>query len=174
MNLPTAVTLSRVLLVPLFIVVVEKHPVWGCLIFIVASLTDLLDGYLARRSRQVTKLGIILDPIADKVLVIAALIVLVDLALVPAGIVIVIIIREFLVTGLRLVALAKDLVIPAETGGKYKTGFQIAAIIIFLVSYAGILGPLDLYWAGLVCIWLALILGLTSGVQYFLGFMRQV
>ena len=174
MNLPTAVTLSRVLLVPLFVFLVEKHPVWGCLTFVLASLTDLLDGYLARRSRQVTKLGIILDPIADKVLVITALIVLVDLSLVPAGIAIVIIVREFLVTGLRLVALSRDLVMPAETGGKYKTGFQIAAIIIFLVSYSGILGPLDLYWVGIVCIWLALILGLTSGVQYFLGFIRQV
>ena len=174
MNLPTAITISRFLMVPVFIAVAEKHPVWGSIVFSIASLTDLLDGYLARRSRQVTKLGIILDPLADKFLVIAALIVLVDLELIAAWIVIVIIIREFLVTGLRMAALVQDMVIPAETGGKFKMGFQITAILVFLVDYSGILGKVDLGGIALVCVIAAMILGLLSGVQYFSRFVRSL
>ncbi len=161
-------------MVPVFIAVVESHPVWGAIVFSVASLTDFLDGYLARRARQVTKLGIILDPLADKFLVIAALIVLVDLELVEAWIVIVIVIREFLVTSLRLVALSQDMVIPAETGGKYKMGFQIAAVLLFLVNYSGLIKWMPLSWSALIFIWVAMILGVVSGVQYFVQFVRRL
>lgn len=174
MNIPTAITISRFLMVPVFIAVVESHPVWGAIVFSVASLTDFLDGYLARRARQVTKLGIILDPLADKFLVIAALIVLVDLELVEAWIVIVIVIREFLVTSLRLVALSQDMVIPAETGGKYKMGFQIAAVLLFLVNYSGLIKWMPLSWSALIFIWVAMILGVVSGVQYFVQFVRRL
>jgi len=172
-NLPTVLTVSRILMVPFFIAVAGPYPLVGVAVFSAASLTDLLDGYLARRYRQITKLGIILDPLADKFLVIAALIVLVDLELVAAWIAIVIIIREFLVTGLRLVALAQDMVIPAETGGKFKTGFQITAIIVYLVDYSRLLDPLELDGIGLVTIVAALVLGVISGVQYFLRFARE-
>ena len=174
MNLPTAITISRFLMVPVFIAVAERHPLWGFVVFSIASLTDLLDGYLARRSRQITKLGIILDPLADKFLVIAALVVLVDLELVEAWIVIVIIIREFLVTALRMVALVQDMVIPAEMGGKFKMGFQITAILVFLVDYSGILGDVDLGGIALVCLIAAMVLGVLSGIQYFVRFVRSL
>lgn len=172
-NLPTAITISRFLMVPVFIAVAEEHPVWGAIVFSAASLTDLLDGYLARRSKQVTKLGIILDPLADKFLVIGALLVFLDMALVKMWMVAVIVIREFLVTALRLVALEKNLVIPAETGGKVKMGFQIAAILTLLVDYSGILEFIPfLYGAGVICLWTSMILGVVSGAQYFVRFTK--
>jgi CDP-diacylglycerol--glycerol-3-phosphate 3-phosphatidyltransferase len=115
-NLPTLLTLSRIILIPFFVLSVYQHPVLGALIFSIASVTDFLDGYLARRSGQITKFGIIMDPIADKFLVISALIVLVDMTRLSAFIAITLIVREFLVTGLRVVALSKDIVIPAEMG----------------------------------------------------------
>ena len=115
-NVPTAITISRILLVPVFVyfVTVFKSSLVGALVFSIASATDFLDGYLARRSQQVTKLGVLLDPIADKILVISALIVLVDQELTSAWIAIVIIIREFLITGLRIVAVSRDIFIAAE------------------------------------------------------------
>ena len=121
LNLPTVLTLSRIVLIPVFIYTVNLHPLFGALIFGIASATDFLDGYFARRSGDITKFGIILDPIADKFLVISALIVLVDMSRLPAWIAIVIIVREFLVTGLRVVALSKDIVISADMGGKMET-----------------------------------------------------
>lgn len=117
LNLPTVLTLSRIVLIPFFVVSVYHHPVIGALVFGLASITDFLDGYLARRSGQITKFGIIMDPIADKFLVISALIVLVDMERLSAWIAIILIVREFLVTALRVVALSRDIVIPAEMGG---------------------------------------------------------
>jgi CDP-diacylglycerol--glycerol-3-phosphate 3-phosphatidyltransferase len=155
-----------------FVLVAPKHPFLGALLFSVAALTDLLDGYLARRSKQVTKLGILLDPIADKLLVISALIVLVDIELIPAWIAIVIIAREFVVTGLRVVALTKDIVIPAEMGGKIKVTAQIASIIVLLVDKTFVFA--DLYSVGVVLLWIAMILGVISGVQYFNLFWKRL
>lgn len=133
LNLPTVLTLSRILLVPVFIFSVYQHQIVGALIFGIASITDYLDGYLARHSGKITKLGIILDPLADKFLVVSALIVLVDMERLPAWIAIVIIVREFLVTGLRAVALSKNVIIPAEIGGKMKTFTQIIAILCLIL-----------------------------------------
>jgi CDP-diacylglycerol--glycerol-3-phosphate 3-phosphatidyltransferase len=155
-----------------FVLVAPKHPFLGALLFSVAALTDLLDGYLARRSKQVTKLGILLDPIADKLLVISALIVLVDIELIPAWIAIVIIAREFVVTGLRVVALTKDIVIPAEMGGKIKVTAQIASIIVLLVDKTFVFA--DLYSVGVFLLWIAMILGVISGVQYFNLFWKRL
>jgi CDP-diacylglycerol---glycerol-3-phosphate 3-phosphatidyltransferase len=175
LNLPTALTLSRIVLIPFFVLSVYNHPVIGALVFAVASITDFLDGYLARRSGQITKFGIIMDPLADKFLVISAFIVLVDMERLSAIVAIILIVREFLVTGLRVVALSKDIVIPAEMGGKLKTGAQITAILC-LILMGSIFDklPLDLYDIGLVFIWIALILSVTSGVQYTLSFWRRV
>ena len=174
-NLPTVLTLSRIVLIPFFVLSVYNHPVLGALIFSIASITDFLDGYLARRSGQITKFGIIMDPLADKFLVISALIVLVDMERLSAAMAIILIVREFLVTGLRVVALSKDIVIPAEMGGKLKTGAQITAILC-LILMGSIIDklPLDLYDIGIVFIWIALILSVTSGVQYTLSFWRRV
>jgi len=166
------------------------NPFLGAVIFGLAATTDYLDGYFARKKKQVTKLGILLDPIADKLLVIAALILLVDIELVPAWIAIVIIAREFIVTGLRIVALTLDLVIPAEMGGKLKVTCQITAIIILLVDnsivatnfFASLLESLigrpsivfDLYAVGITFLWASMILGLISGVQYFYLFWKRL
>ncbi|MEW6569894.1 MAG: CDP-diacylglycerol--glycerol-3-phosphate 3-phosphatidyltransferase [Nitrospirota bacterium] len=171
LNLPIVITLSRIVLIPVFIFTVYVHPLFGAFIFILASLTDFLDGYLARRSGEITKFGIILDPIADKFLVISALIVLVDMARLPAWIAIVIVAREFLVTGLRVVALSKDIVIPAELGGKLKTTTQIISIICLIIARS--IHPVDLYDVGLVLIWIALALSIISGVQYTASFWKK-
>jgi len=174
-NLPTALTLSRIVLIPVFVLAVYNHPIIGALVFSIASITDFLDGYLARRSGQITKFGIIMDPLADKFLIISALIVLVDMERLSALIAIILIVREFLVTALRVVALSKDIVIPAETGGKLKTGAQITAILcLILVGSIFDQFPVDLYDAGIVFIWISLILAVVSGVQYTVSFWKKV
>lgn len=172
LNLPTTLTLSRIVLIPVFVFTVYLHPVFGALIFSLASITDFLDGYLARRSGEITKFGIILDPIADKFLVISALIVLVDMERLPAWIAIVIIVREFLVTGLRVVALSKDIVIAAELGGKIKTTTQIIAILCLILKNS--IFDIDLYDLGFVLIWLSLILSIISGIQYTISFGKKI
>jgi CDP-diacylglycerol--glycerol-3-phosphate 3-phosphatidyltransferase len=170
-NLPTILTFSRIILIPFFVLMTPKSPLLGITIFIIASVTDFLDGYLARKSGQITKFGIILDPIADKFLVISALILLVDMVRLSAWVAIVIIAREFVVTALRVVALSKNIVIPAETGGKLKTASQMTAIILLLLP--GGIGDLDFYDVGLVLMYIALILALASGVKYTISFWRQ-
>lgn len=171
-NLPTILTLSRIFLIPFFIMVTPYNPFFGAVIFSVASITDFLDGYLARKRGQITKFGIILDPIADKFLVISALILLVDMARLSVWIATIIIVREFLVTALRVVALSKDIVIPAEMGGKLKTSAQIAAILLLIID-ANFLG-IDLYDIGSVLIWVALALSIVSGIQYTVSFWKKI
>lgn len=171
-NLPTILTFSRIILIPFFVLITPKSPLLGIAIFIIASATDFLDGYLARKSGQITKFGIILDPIADKFLVISALILLVDMVRLSAWVAIAIIVREFVVTALRVVALSKNIVIPAETGGKLKTVSQMSAIILLLLP--GGMGDLDFYDVGLVLMYIALILALVSGVKYTISFWRQI
>lgn len=171
-NLPTVLTLSRIVLIPFFVLSVYRHPILGAVVFSIASLTDFLDGYLARRSGQITKFGIIMDPIADKFLVISALIVLVDMERLSAWIAIILIVREFLITALRVVALSRDIVIPAETGGKLKTASQIAAVLC-LILMGRVLG-IDLYDIGIVLIWISLALAVFSGVQYTISFWKRL
>lgn len=175
LNLPTILTLSRIILIPVFIAVVYQHPFWGAIVFSIASITDFLDGYFARRSGQVTKFGIILDPLADKFLVISALVVLVDMARLSAWMAIIIIVREFLITGLRVVALSKDIIIPAEMGGKLKIGAQITAILcLILVGSIFDNLPLDLYDIGITFVWVALVLSVISGIQYTVSFWKRI
>jgi CDP-diacylglycerol--glycerol-3-phosphate 3-phosphatidyltransferase len=175
LNLPTILTLSRIVVIPFFVLSVYNHPVIGALVFSIASITDFLDGYLARRSGQITKFGIIMDPLADKFLVISALIVLVDMERISAFVAIILIVRDFLVTGLRVVALSKDIVIPAEMGGKLKTTAQITAVLC-LILMGSIFDnlPFDLYDIGMVFIWIAVVLSVTSGVQYTISFWKKV
>jgi len=171
-NLPIFLTLSRIVLIPVFVFTVYHHPFVGAIVFGIASITDLLDGYLARRTGQITKFGIILDPIADKFLVISALIVLVDMERLSAWIAIVIIVREFLVTGLRVVALSKDIIIPAEMGGKIKTTTQIFAVLCLILM--GSIYDIDLYDIGIILIWIALVLSVISGVRYTVSFWKRI
>lgn len=172
LNIPTVLTLSRIILIPVFVIVAYQHPFWGAAIFGIAAITDFLDGYLARRSGQVTKFGIILDPLADKFLVISALVVLVDMARLSAWMAIVIIVREFFVTGLRVVALSRDIIIPAEMGGKLKTTAQITSILCLILG--GSIFDIDLYDVGMIFIWAALILSVISGIQYTISFWKKI
>ena len=174
MNLPTIITFSRIVIILPFVLVAPANPFLGAMLFAIASITDLLDGYLARKAGQVTKLGILLDPIADKLLVIAALIVLVDMEMVQAWIAIVIIAREFIVTGLRIVALTMDLVIPAEMGGKIKMTAQISSILVLFLDKTFLFNAIDLYSIGILLLWIAMILGIVSGIQYFILFWKRI
>jgi CDP-diacylglycerol--glycerol-3-phosphate 3-phosphatidyltransferase len=171
-NLPTIITVSRIIIILPFILVAPESPFWGAVLFSIAAITDYFDGYFARKTKQVTKFGILLDPIADKLLVISALILFVDMELIPAWIAIVIIAREFIVTGLRIVALTKEIVIPAEMGGKIKVTAQIASIITLLVDKTLI--AVDFYGIGILLLWVAMIMGLISGVQYFILFWQRI
>ncbi|MCK5286360.1 MAG: CDP-diacylglycerol--glycerol-3-phosphate 3-phosphatidyltransferase [Thermodesulfovibrionia bacterium] len=172
MNIPIIITFSRILLIPIFILVVSTKPLLGTIIFLLAILTDIFDGYIARKSKQVTKLGMLLDPLADKLLTISALIVLVDMGFIEAWIAIVIIAREFIVTGLRIVALSKDIIIPAEMGGKIKTTAQFVSIVILLLDRS--LVSLDLYTMGIALLWFAMLVGIASGIQYFVLFWKRL
>lgn len=182
MNIPNKITLSRICLIPIFIIILSIPFDWGewsigtttlpithfvaALIFLIASLTDWLDGYYARKYNLITNLGKFLDPLADKLLVSAAFILLVELELVAAWIVILIISREFAVTGLRLVAAGEGIVLAASNMGKVKTVSQIGAIALLLLhnypfSYVGF--PLHM-----IVLYIALILTTWSGVEYFI------
>jgi len=145
-NLPNYLTLARIILVPLLVVILLTPIAEDYLgissyalaigIFLAASLTDILDGHLARRRNQVSNLGKLLDPIADKLLVSAALIVLVEKHLAPAWVVVIILGREFIITGLRSIAVTEGIVIQAQTSGKIKMWAQCVAIVALLVAGA--------------------------------------
>lgn len=168
MNLANQLTLVRIILVPLFMVFLLVRIPYGQIIaaavFIIAAATDGLDGYIARSRKQITNLGKIIDPLADKLLISAALISLVELDLVKAWVVFVIIAREFAVTGLRAVAAAEGFVIAASPLGKLKTISQIVAIVAILIQDLPI--PF-LPWLGKVTLYFAVIITIYSGVDYF-------
>jgi CDP-diacylglycerol--glycerol-3-phosphate 3-phosphatidyltransferase len=136
MNLPNRLTLGRLVLTVFFVGFLTSSTHWGdvvaLLIFIFASLTDWLDGYLARRLNQITNFGKLMDPLADKVLVASALICLIPLEALPAWVVIIIITREFLITGLRQLAAGQGMILPADPLGKHKTAWQLITILFFL------------------------------------------
>ena len=142
------------------------------IVFSVASITDFLDGYIARRTHQVTKLGKLLDPIADKILIASALIFLVQLQRIPAWIVIVMIAREFAITGIRAMASTEGLVMPADQLGKYKMGAQITAILMLLLNNRFFI--FDWHLLGTIAVWFALILSLVSATQYVIRFMKDM
>jgi len=172
MNIPNSLTLLRIVLIPVFVVVLLVKIPYGdyfaALIFVVAAFTDSLDGYLARKWKQVTKLGIILDPIADKLLITAALISLVELGKIPGWIAIVILGREFAVSALRAVKAEEGIIIPASSLGKLKTISQIVAVLLVILEKAYIsLTSLPLgKWA----MYATVIITLVSGIEYFYRF----
>lgn len=183
MNLPNRITLARICLIPVMMIFLlvdfDFYPepiVWhdfklpynqliAALIFIVAASTDGIDGYLARKNNMVTNLGKLMDPLADKLLVAAVLISLVEMGKVESWIVVVIISREFAVTGLRQIALLDGSVVAAGNSGKLKTVIQIVAIVALLINnfpfvFFGI--PFDR-----IAIWLAALITIYSGAEYF-------
>ena len=167
MNLPNKLTIFRVMLIPFFVVLllfdITAYDKWIALaIFIVASLTDFLDGYIARKYNLVTNFGKFMDPLADKLLVCSAMICLVELARIPAWVVIVIIAREFIISGFRLVASDNGVVIAASYWGKFKTTFQIVMICLMIAD----LEPLILITQ--IVMWVALALTVISLVDYLI------
>jgi CDP-diacylglycerol---glycerol-3-phosphate 3-phosphatidyltransferase len=169
-NLPTKITLLRMRLVPFllaFLIAPSRvNALMAALIFGAAALTDWLDGHLARSTQQVTTLGKLLDPIADKILLAAGLIPLVGLGRIPAWMAAVMLIREFAVAGLREIAAAEQVIIHASPMAKAKTVFQIAAILFLILDYE--LSPLTFYTLGTGLLTLSLVLSLISGVEYYL------
>jgi CDP-diacylglycerol--glycerol-3-phosphate 3-phosphatidyltransferase len=173
-NLPNAITIGRIFLVPLLVVVLLTNPkdihfwgvskeVLGALIFAVASLTDWLDGWVARRRKQITGLGQWMDPMADKLLVTAAFVSLVYLDLAKAWMVTVILGREFYVTVLRSIAHARGQALPASPLGKVKMVAQVAAILILILGQGHLRG---FYPLGQVALWIATISAIVSAVDY--------
>jgi CDP-diacylglycerol--glycerol-3-phosphate 3-phosphatidyltransferase len=174
MSLPNSLTLLRIFFVPLLVVLLltneQNMELWAVAVFIAAALTDLFDGYLARKNAQVTRLGILLDPIADKLLTSSAFISLVALHLAPAWIVVIIIGRELAVSGLRSIASSEGFVIEASDLGKTKTVFEMIAItVIALVPRFPQLEVL-----GEVLLWLVVWFAVASAVQYFWAFWRRL
>jgi CDP-diacylglycerol--glycerol-3-phosphate 3-phosphatidyltransferase len=137
-NLPNKLTISRIILTVIFLFLVFGHGLFykiaALAVFLAAALTDLLDGCLARSRNMITDFGRLMDPIADKVLTLSAFFAFIEMRLIPAWMVIIIVLRELVITGLRISALTNKVVLPAEEGGKHKTVSQMAAIVIILFS----------------------------------------
>jgi CDP-diacylglycerol---glycerol-3-phosphate 3-phosphatidyltransferase len=183
-NLPNLLTLFRIFLVPLLVAALVQQNFaiyWGrkllvandflaLILFLAAALTDLLDGYLARRWKQVTTVGTLLDPVADKLLISAALISLVQTRLLPGWMVILIISREFAVSGLRSIAAAEGYTIKAGELGKSKMMLQVLGVVLIMLS---IRWP-ELRIYALAAMWAVVLFGLASAVDYFRKFWRKV
>jgi CDP-diacylglycerol--glycerol-3-phosphate 3-phosphatidyltransferase len=204
LNLPNALTLSRIFLVPLLVVVLLTPPwttLWvkdrvqgtaslewladvvdwlshwremvAVVIFLIAAATDWLDGFVARRRGQVTTLGKLLDPIADKLLTVSVFIALVELKLAPAWMVVVIVGREFVVSGMRSIAASRGVIIAASPWGKGKTISQVVAIALLILT-----GTLERYLRygnlGVAALWVVMGLALLSMFHYFGGFVKSV
>jgi len=174
-NLPNSLTLARIATIPIIVVLLYYPSRLSCLVamivFIVASLTDLIDGFVARRWNIVTTVGKFLDPLADKLLINAVLIMLVQLGWVEAWITIVIISRELMVTGLRAIAADYGMIIAADTFGKAKTIMQIVALCPLMLNYPWF--GFDPRPIGLVCLYAALTLTVFSGVKYLYNFAQD-
>ena len=167
MNVPNCLTILRIFMVPVFVVFMLVNVFGGAdryiagVIFIAASLTDTLDGYLARKNNQITVFGKFMDPLADKLLVCSALICLVELGQLPSWIVIIIVGREFIISGFRLVAAEPGVVIAASSWGKFKTVSQMVMVILLVFNFGGAFDVLEQ-----IFVWLATILTVISLVDY--------
>lgn len=185
-NLPNILTLMRIAAIPVIVALLlspsREAGFWAAAVFSAASVTDWLDGYLARRMGIVTVFGKFLDPIADKLIVMAALIMIIPYDRVPAWMVLVILGREIIITGLRGIASSEGIVISASDLGKFKTIFQIVAIIGLLLHYDypwffSVNHPLllvNMHHVGMFYLWIAFVITVWSGVDYLVKFMRVI
>lgn len=191
MNLPNKLTLLRTVLVPVFLLLlflnmIPVHYTLALIVFVAASITDALDGHIARKNNLVTNFGKFLDPLADKVLVVSALIAFIELEIISSIPVIIIVAREFMVSGLRLLAADSGKVVAAGFSGKLKTAFTMAAIIVILINLA-ISG--DFNWFGIasadsftqyadtviqILIWVSAALTVVSGCIYLKGYWNLI
>ena len=180
LNAPNMMTLGRMLLVPLFLYLLyyenRRYSFLAAAIYSVAALTDWVDGWLARVSGKVTTLGKFLDPLADKIIVLSALVMLVRLGRAPVWVVVIIVAREFLISGLRTIAVSEGLVIAASQGGKWKTSLQLTGIICLMLHYHFAIDfffrtqMTDFQAVGSVLLYLSLVPGIASAVEYVRAF----
>ncbi len=174
-NVPNTLTVIRCAAVPVVVVLLMfPGPKWcavACFIFVAASLTDMLDGYLARKMGLTSTMGAFLDPLADKLIVMAAMIMLIPLDRIPAWMVVVFLAREITITAVRAIAASEGVIIAAGNLGKYKMVFQINALA-FLIYHYDIIGA-SAHSVGIVLMWFALAYALASGWQYMRGFIRM-
>jgi len=184
LNLPNILTMLRIAMIPIFVVLLHKATPLSSLlaasVFALAAVTDVVDGFLARRWNMITVIGKLLDPLADKLIVAAALVMMASLDRIPAWIVIVLLSREFLVSGLRQIAVSEGLVIAAGQEGKWKTSLQLVGIIALCVYYTHpiylLVGVYDINFntIGLVLIFMSMLFSLWSAAVYFRSFIVKL
>ncbi|HTS36179.1 MAG TPA: CDP-diacylglycerol--glycerol-3-phosphate 3-phosphatidyltransferase [Candidatus Solibacter sp.] len=191
MNLPNSITLIRIFSIPLLIWILSsgrfssvtgEKELLASVLFIAASMTDGIDGYLARKRDQITTMGILLDPLADKLLIAAAFVMLVQLnpSLVPAWVAIVVIGREFLVSGLRSIAASEGFTIQASELGKFKMVVQIVSVVAVILDHRWKEWPvyhgyfLPIHWIALTAIWFMVGVSLVSAIDYFVAFWSRI
>jgi CDP-diacylglycerol--glycerol-3-phosphate 3-phosphatidyltransferase len=191
MNLPNSITMSRIVMIPLLLWILTPHFPWvgthgaqeitAAVLFVLASITDGLDGYLARKRKQITTMGMLLDPIADKIMVAGALIALVAYspAVVRVWLVVIIIGREFLISGLRSIASTEGFTIQASDLGKLKTVIQIVCVVSAILAHGwdqwqfGIL-IVPVKWIAIAAIYFTVLVSVISAIDYFVGFWNQI
>ncbi|HEX9576062.1 MAG TPA: CDP-diacylglycerol--glycerol-3-phosphate 3-phosphatidyltransferase [Myxococcales bacterium] len=180
LNAPNLMTLGRIACIPVFLALLSyenrRNSFLAAMVFAAAAISDWLDGWLARVSNKVTTLGKFLDPLADKIIVLSALVMLVRLGRVPVWVVVIILARELLISGLRTIAMSEGLEIAASRGGKWKTSLQLSGIIALMVHYHFAIDYLfgtvvtDFHTVGLTLLYLSLIPGIASAVDYVRAF----
>lgn len=175
-NLPNGVAVIRIMAIPVILLLLfstgRVFQMITALVFLLVALTDMLDGYFARRQKMVTTVGKFLDPLADKLLIVTALIALISARGIPLWMVIVIVGREIAVTGLRGIAMSEGIVISSSMIGKYKTAFEMTSIFCLILN-----GPflsIDFHVIGMALLWVALILAVVSGIDYFRKFLKTI
>lgn len=176
-NLPNAITVMRILMVPVMVWLLWDRPdrlqsVLACVVFVVAMLSDVLDGWLARRWDLQSVIGAFLDPLADKLMVITTLVMLIPNGWVPAWMVVVLESRELTIGGLRQMAVSEGMVIPAGSLGKFKTAYQSTAIGFLLWHYPTI--GIDAHSVGILLLWVSIAFSLASAAEYFWGFWKYL
>ncbi len=165
-HIPNILSIFRIIDLVIVIILLEYNmKIWAVVFFILGILSDVLDGYLARRNDAVTTYGKIMDPLADKILVIGVLIAMISIISIPYWCVIVIVAREFAVTGLRIIAADENIIIPANRWGKLKTTSQFTAIVILMLGYRDI---------GIAFLYLAVVMTIISGYTYFYDYFRAI
>jgi CDP-diacylglycerol---glycerol-3-phosphate 3-phosphatidyltransferase len=191
MNLPNSITMTRIVMIPLFLWILSPHFPWqgpsgtqellASILFLLASITDGLDGYLARRRGQITTMGMLLDPLADKIMVTSALIALVayNPAVVKVWIAVVIIGREFLISGLRSIASSEGFTITASELGKLKTVAQIVCVILTILAHRwdhwqfGVV-VIPVRWYAIAAVYFTVVVSTISAIDYFAGFWKEI
>lgn len=178
LNLPNSITVLRILLIPVFVWLYLEHTpediLWAGLVFATAAFTDFLDGYLARRSGQITNLGKLLDPVADKLLVASGLILLVQAQQVAVWLAIVMIARELIVTGARAVAANEGFIVQADSLGKLKVVGQIGGILCLIFQGVWVETQVLLSSIGIILLYVALVLSLISGWRYLAFIFKKI